>query len=393
MDKIRNLSLRKTILFYMAVSLLCSFLLSALISKIAAKTQEEIWWKYMDREKYFELAEGGGIDYMVNVPRPGSYEMTKADNTITEWCDFLQTYTALLLSFTGSGIAVFLFYRNKLKTPLEELSQASANIADNSLDFRVTYENRDEMGRLCHEFERMREQFAKNNRELWKNIEEEKALRAAMAHDIRSPLSVLRGYQEMLLEYLPDETIDLDKAVEMLEESMKQIERMDAFVETMRKMSSLEERRLKAGRITAEQMETDIRAELQILGKASGKHSRLQVPATEEVFAGDKEVILEVTENLLSNALRYARDRIDVTVQVTECELRICVADDGAGFQEDAEEITRAFHQQNMKDSLKHTGMGMYLSRLYCEKHGGKLVLENREQSGAVVTAIFCRIV
>ena len=49
------------------------------------------------------------------------------------------------------------------------------------------------MGRLCREFERMRGQLAENNQQLWKMLEEEKALRAAIAHDIRSPLSVLEG--------------------------------------------------------------------------------------------------------------------------------------------------------------------------------------------------------
>ena len=105
-----------------------------------------------------------------------------------------------------------------------------------------------------------------------------------------------------------------------------------------------------------------------------------------------KEIILEVTENLLSNALRYGKQQIVITVRMAYSELRICVRDDGEGFQEDIEKITEAFHGKNVKDSLKHAGIGMYISRLYCEKHGGRLVLENDEQGGAVVTAVFCRI-
>ena len=73
-------------------------------------------------------------------------------------------------------------------------------------------------------------------------------------------------------------------------------------------------------------------------------------------------------------------------------ELSVCVRDDGEGFKENAEKITEAFHGQNAKDSLKHAGIGMYISRLYCEKHGGKLVLENDEQGGALVTAVFRRL-
>lgn len=392
MDKIRNLSVRKTIFLYVAVSLVCSFILSAAIIKIASRTQEQIWWKYVDEDKYFEAAGKGEKDYMVNVPRPSASVMTPADHSVSEACDFLQTYTILILSIMGSCAAVLAFYQHKLKYPIEELGQASKNIAQNNLDFHITYENRDEMGCLCREFERMRRQLVESNQRLWRNIEDEKALRAAIAHDIRSPLSVLKGYQEMVMEYLPDGIIDIDRAMEMLAESMKQIERMDVFVETMRKMSSLENRKLIIGKITANQLEADIQAELDILERDSGKHSMLQVPMTDEIFCGDKEIILEVAENLILNALRYAKKQVEITVKVERSELRICVRDDGNGFQENTEEITKVFYQRNVKDSLKHAGMGMYISRLYCEKHGGKLVLENDRQRGAVVTAIFHRI-
>ena len=375
MDKIRNLSVRKTILLYMAAAVFCSFFLSAVIVRIASWTQIHVWWNYVDQEAYFKAVESEGPDSVTDIPRPGCYEMTPSDHFVSELCDFLQTYTILILSMAGSCAAVFLFYRNKLQKPIEELALASKKIAQNHLDFNITYENKDEMGVLCMEFERMREQLAENNRILWKNIEEEKMLRAAIAHDIRSPLSVLKGYQEMLMEYLPGADIDMKQAMEMLSESRHQIERMDTFVETMRKMSSLENRELAVGEISARQLEADIQAELAILEKEYGKQCILQVPASNEVFYGDKEIVLE-----------------EITVRVGYSELGIYVRDDGEGFKEDAEKITEAVYGQNVKDSLKHAGVGMHISRLYCEKHGGQLVLGNDEQGGAVVTAIFRRI-
>lgn len=392
MDKIRNLSVRKTILLYMAVALLCSFLLSAVIVRTASRVQMHVWWNYADEEAYFKAVESEGPYSVTDIPRPGSYEMTRSDHFVSELCDFLQTYTILILSMAGSCAAVFLFYRNKLKKPIEELALASKKIAENHLDFNISYENKDEMGVLCREFERMRGQLAENNRILWKNIEEEKLLRAAIAHDIRSPLSVLKGYQEMLTEYLPSADINMEQAMEMLSESRHQIERMDTFVEAMRKMSSLENREPAVGEISARQLEADIRAELAILEKEYGIQCILQVPASNEIFCGDKEIVLEVTENLLSNALRYGKHQVEIMVRVGYSELSIYVRDDGDGFKEDAEKIVEAFHGKNVKDSLKHAGIGMYISRLYCEKHGGKLILENDEQGGAVVTAIFRRI-
>ncbi|MDE6389415.1 MAG: HAMP domain-containing histidine kinase [Lachnospiraceae bacterium] len=392
MDKIRNLSVRKTILLYMASALFCSFLLSAVVARIAERAQVYIWWNYVDEEAYFKEVESKGPYSVTDIPRPSDYEMTQPDRFASELCDFLQTYAVLILSMAGSCAAVFLFYRNKLKKPIEELVRASKKIAENHLDFDIAYENKDEMGVLCKEFERMRGQLARNNQILWRTIEEEKMLRAAIAHDIRAPLSVLKGYQEMLMEYLPSADIDMGQAMEMLSESGRQIGRMDAFVEAMRRMSSLENRELVAGDIYARQLEEEIRAELAILEKEYGKQCMLQVPASKEIFSGDKEIILEVTENLLSNALRYGKQQIVIMVKTGYSELSICVRDDGEGFREDAEKITEAFYGQNAKDSLKHAGIGMYISRLYCEKHGGKLVLGNDEQGGAVVTAIFRRI-
>ena len=398
MEKIRNLSVRKTILLYLAIGLVCSFFLSAAILKIATYTQEQIWWNYVDQDKYFEAVNGeeegeGKLYYRAEIPRPSASDMSSTDRSISEFCDFLQTYVALILSATASCASVFLFYKHKLKQPIEELERASRRIAGNDLDFHITYENQDEMGRLCGEFERMRGQLAQNNQELWRMVEEEKVLRAAIAHDIRSPLSVLKGYQEMLMDYLPDGTVDTETAMEMLSESWKQIERMDHFVETMRKMSSLEQRTLLSRPITAKELEDDIRAELVVLEAEKEKKVVLELRETGDVFQGDKEVILEVTENLLSNALRYAKAQIIVNVFVTQQELKISVEDDGSGFDSDMEMVTKAFYQQNVKDSLNHAGMGMYISRLYCEKHGGRLVLENRTTGGAAVTAIFRRIV
>lgn len=366
-DKIRNLSVRKTILLYLTVSLLISFLLSAYAAWAASRIQEQIWWKYTDEDTYFAAVELENKGYMAQIPRPESYEMSRADHRISEVCDFLQTYSVLIFSVAGSCVSVFLFYRNKLKKPLEELGIASQRIADNDLDFRITYENRDEMGHLCHEFDRMRGQLEENNRNLWHMIEDERALRSAIAHDIRSPLTVLKGYQEMLIDYMPDGTIDREKAVEMLREGMKQIRRMDLFIDSMQKLSSLEHRVLKSDPISAERLKQDIQRELDILGK--GKRIHLSVCKTDEIFCGDQEVILEVLENLLSNAIRYAREQIDIKVSLTRSLLTLSVEDDGNGFLEDTEKITSAFHQKNIKDSLTHTGLGMYLARLYCEKH------------------------
>ena len=126
MDKIRNLSVRKTILLYMAAAVFCSFFLSAAIVRIAERTQRQIWWSYVYEEAYFEAVEKEGPDYVADIPRPSPYEMTQSDYFVSELCDFLQTYAVLILSIAGSCVAVFLFYQNKLRKPMEDLLKSLA---------------------------------------------------------------------------------------------------------------------------------------------------------------------------------------------------------------------------------------------------------------------------
>lgn len=389
MEKLRNLSLKKTIILYMAVSLVLTFSLSTAMIRIAEITQNEIWEKYIDLEKYQEAMQGEKGNYEVTYPRPDRADMSNIDWHISEACDFLETWTILILSILGSCIAVVLFYRNKLKLPIEELDRASKMISENELDFHISYENRDELGQLCQEFEKMRSQLEENNRTLWRMVEDEKALRAAIAHDIRSPLSVLRGYQEMLLEFVPDETLDQEKIMEMLRGGMLQIERMDRFIETMRRMKRLEERPLQLIGTTIGTFGEQISSEAEILAKEAGKTCIVIVEEQNRKVYVDTELVLEVVENLLSNAIRYAKSEAKVSIGSTETELVITVEDDGEGFTKDVDTLTKAFYHSNPQDDLKHFGMGMYLSRIYCEKHGGTLLIGNHDQGGAAVRAIF----
>ena len=123
----------------------------------------------------------------------------------------------------------------------------------------------------------------------------------------------------------------------------------------MRKISSLESRQLVKAEISIKQLETDIQAELNVFKKKFEKQFELKCVETEEKLLGDKEVILEVIENLLSNAFRYAKTKVEMEVLLTCSELQIRVKDDGVGIVADKQKTTEIFYQQNVKDSLKHS--------------------------------------
>ncbi|WP_321019351.1 sensor histidine kinase, partial [Eisenbergiella porci] len=101
------------------------------------------------------------------------------------------------------------------------------------------------------------------------------------------------------------------------------------------------------------------------------------------------ELVLEVAENLVSNALRYARTEVAVDIRMAGKELELTVMDDGSGFTVSEQQAVKAYFHSNPQDDLEHSGLGMYISRVYCEKHGGRLAVGNAETGGAVVKAVF----
>lgn len=131
-------------------------------------------------------------------------------------------------------------YRNKLKEPLIKLRVASENIANNDLDFRVDYHSKDELGQLCVSFEIMRSTLESNFSEMWRQMEERKQLNAAFAHDLRTPLTVLKGYDEMLQSSSDSITRDIAETMG------KHIFRLERYVDSMSQLHRLEDARPQA---------------------------------------------------------------------------------------------------------------------------------------------------
>lgn len=389
MEKIRNLSLKKTILLYFVISLTAAFLLSGFTVHFARNMQNKIWEKYIDYADYTDVFQQYGKKYEIEISRPNQSQMNRLDYHLSEMCDFMETYSVLIFSIVGSVAAVFFFYKNKLKTPLQELKDASQMIADNELDFHVSYENKDEMGTLCKKFEMMRSDLADNNRKMWRMIDDEKALRNAIAHDIRSPLSILRGYQEMLLEFVSAESIKTEDVIDILQTGMYQIDRIEHFTENMRKMSHLEQRELQCSEIELSELTKKIEAEAAMLSKKESKLCKVERAQEQNIVKVDEELVMEVTDNLLENAVRYAQKSIALQIKKKDGFLIISVEDDGIGFVDTEEKVTEPFYHKNPQDDLKHFGLGMYISRIFCEKHGGNLKIYNARQGGAHVEALF----
>lgn len=97
------------------------------------------------------------------------------------------------------------------------------------------------MGRLCRAFDSMRRQLIANNQKMWDMMEEQKRINAAFAHDLRTPLTVLRGYADLLSKYIPEGKISEEKLLSTVKLMSDHIGRLEIYSNTMKQINSLDE--------------------------------------------------------------------------------------------------------------------------------------------------------
>ncbi len=392
MGKIKDWSIKKTLAFYLSIAFVCSLLLTLLITGIFEDIQADIFRKHTDMDKLAEITEyiSSTYGYSIITPRISTAELSFSERFVVEACDFVVSWNTFIIYICFSGIAIHLFYKHKLKTPLKVLQSGSEMIAANSLDFTIEYSCSDEMGLLCKAFERMRSELLINNKQLWNMIDEQKRLRSVVAHDIRTPLSVIKGYNEMLLEFIPESKLSNVQITEMLTASTVQVERLEGFSDNMKELSSIEQRAVSYDTVSLQELLGQLENTTKILSAESEKDVEINSDfGLVSSVKADKYIVLEVAENLLSNAMRYARSSVTLSATMINSTLQITVSDDGAGFGKDIKQLTRPYYCGEQADKGKHLGLGLYICELLCGKHNGSLILSNNEDSGACAVASF----
>lgn len=288
------------------------------------------------------------------------------------------------------------FYKNRLKKPFTLLEKGVKEIQNQNLQFSLEYESKDEMGQLLKSMDKMRETLVENYEYMWRLIEEQKQLNAAFAHDLRTPLTVLKGYCEFLSRYLPKGAVSQEKMTDILLLMTKQLERLSDFSKTMKEVRNLDEYpvekektelfhfcRTIEGIVEALNMGDDIRISVEYLSPEIEK---------QQVFF-DENIVLEVLDNLLSNAIRFAKSQVEVSVEIEEKimgkYMYLYVEDDGMGFLES--ELHKALSPYySGKQEEEHFGIGLHICNMLCKLHGGTISLANKiEGNGAIISASF----
>lgn len=378
--RVRNMTIAQALIFFTFITLITAVVILAFEFAVFDQLQKNIMAPYL---KEYTIAP----DVYANIV---STEPTAADAYVIE---NISNWQMIAVCLTVIGLVIgeaLMFYRIKLKKPLAVLSQASEKIIGNELDFQVFYDSRDEMGKLCSSFEKMRASLEENNRRMWRSIEERKQLNAAFSHDLRTPLTVLRGYSDILTKYLPSDKLSKEKIISTVSTMSGHIYRLENYVTGMNALQKLEDISIHTQPADMDIFLLRMKESAAILSQGKGIEVSFSAYLPGDKMDLDIEIVMQVFENLISNAVRFAREKIQVRCDMKDDIFRIIVSDDGPGFtMEDLQKASGPFYKGKGSSDETHFGLGLHICKVLCERHGGTLKLDNNPGGGAAVTAGF----
>lgn len=250
-------------------------------------------------------------------------------------------------------------FAKNMRTQLSPLFEATRQVAEQNLDFEVGHSKIKEFEDVLCSFANMKDNLKISLEKQWNAEQLQREQIAALAHDLKTPLTVIQGNIDLINE------TELD-----------------------------DEQRLYAGYITesSEQIGIYIKAQASSLCLTKGICLQLETGANLGTLKADKLLLERAIMNVISNALDYSppQGTIYVTVQKTDCFLHISITDEGGGFTPEA--LHHAQEQFFMGDKSRtsnmHFGMGLYITSSIIKQHGGQLVLSNSKKTGGAQVTI-----
>lgn len=329
---------------------------------------------------------GGSSGSALITPQEYGYgDLSKENQIYYQLSTVLMAALPVVYVIAGSAVMAGVYYRLKLQTPIKALKESMSHISEQDLDFQMTYTSDDELGRLCAAFEQMRGELDKRNREMWGMLKERKALTASVSHDLRTPITVIKGYLDYLDRSLNRGRLTEDMLKTTLQNMTQAAERLERYVECVKDIQKIEDIEIKKERIELRKFLSQLSKDFAVLAEQRGKQVKIQDFSRAEKIMSDEEMLSKILENIYDNALRFAEKEIRIDVTEEKDNLLFTIQDDGRGFaEEELKTAVSLFYSSPTNGG--NFGIGLSISRILCGKLGGCLRLGNRSGTGAAVT-------
>ena len=387
MGKIKTKSLKTS----MAVTFLITICVTALLSSVTIFAANQVQHEIL-KKRYMTI---NSPDFQMD-ENTGNYILDIDNNNITwqplstwDTVAYYGSYAAMVglpvfYIAVGIGASAAVYYRKKLREPITQLQNGVERIQEDNLDFHIEYDGDDELGRLCCSMEKMRRELRQKHKALWESLEQRKLLNASVSHDLRTPITVLKGYLDYLEKNIPQDKLTEDMLLDTVSSMQGAVNRLELYVESVRDIEKIENIEIEKRSENVKLLLNELRSNVQQL--AGNKEIIISNDITVDKIQIDKGVFFRILENLLQNALRYAEEQVSINLSHKKDFLILTVKDDGKGFSAaDLEKATTVFYSNDKEK--QHFGIGLSVCKILCEKHGGLLYVGNQKEKGACVTA------
>nr|WP_237690968.1 HAMP domain-containing sensor histidine kinase [Paenibacillus caui] len=285
-------------------------------------------------------------------------------------------------AFLVEGAVMASSFARKLTRRMSGLQQATKKIQEQDLDFSIESSGVVEIDNVLYSMDKMKEALKVSLNKQWDLEQTRREQISALAHDVKTPLTIVRGNVELLAE--TNQTGEQQDYTNYIMESTRQ---MEQYIKTLIEITKAETgATLQAENIDSRNYLDNIERQINALAAVDKLEVDISVRNVPPAFYGDPGLLHRAMMNVLSNAVEFSpkHGRIWFVAEAVEDRIRFAVTDEGPGFSKAAlKQATGQFYMGDpARRSKNHYGMGLYITKFITNLHGGTLQIDNSPQTG-----------
>ena len=322
-----------------------------------------------------------------------AYDITIADTESSQTSIQIMTkdlfFTALvILIFTSVSIGLWIY--RSVAAPLVKLRKATQNIKEGNLDFVLEVDGTDEFAELCRDFEEMRRRLKESAEEKVLLDKENKELISNISHDLKTPITAIKGYVEGIMDGVADTPEKMDRYIKTVYNKAND---MNVLINELSLYSKIDSNIIPYNfeKININSYFKDcvdeIGADLEQRGMM---FSYRNYCAANVMVTADPEQLKRVINNIINNACKYnnkAKGKVGITLTEYDRKVQVAIKDNGIGIsKEDLPHIFRRTYRADMsRNSAGGSGLGLSICKKIIEEHGGEIWAESKLRAGTTI--------
>ena len=302
--------------------------------------------------------------------------------------DMILTATIILV-FTALSVGLWIY--RSIAVPLVKLRKATQNIKEGNLDFVLEVEGKDEFSQLCQDFEEMRKRLKESTEEKILMDKENKELISNISHDLKTPITAVKGYVEGIMDGVADTPEKMNRYVRTIYNKTNE---MDHLINELTFYSKIDTNRIPYtfSKLNVEDYFSDCAEELGLEMETKGIELVYANYVEKDVqVIADGEQIRRVIHNIVSNAIKYMekpKGIIQLRVKDVGDFIQVEIDDNGKGIAaKDLPYIFDRFYRTDVSrnSSKGGSGIGLSIVKKIMEDHGGKVWATSRLGIGTIM--------